>query len=450
MHQLQRRIGVLLSSAVLAALAVPAQASFHLWKINEVYSNADGSVQFVEMVDASSGENFVGGHILHSHNPSNSAVRATFTVPSNLPLGAETAGKSLLFATAGFAAVAGVTPDFTLPDAFMNPLGGSVDWTGVDSFTFGAFSADTSKATQRNGAIATATPKNFAGVVGALSNANPNVALVSSVLPTSRSVSVGTTATAFATIINGGSAAGTGCLLAPVTTLAANFFYQTTDPNTNALVGTQNTPVGIGAGAAQTFVFGFTPTAAFAPVDVQLRYGCGNANDAPVFTGINTLLLSASNTPVPDIVALSATRSKDGIVHIPSTSGTGFFALASVNVGASDTLFVGVDTGGAVLPLTATICETNPATSACTNPTTPTAAPVSVTIAPNATPTFAIFVTGAQDIALDPAGKRVFVRFKDGGDVTRGSTSVAVQTDVTTPSSVPSTPTPPPEYSPPY
>ena len=445
MQQLQRGIGVFLSSVIFAALAVPAQASFHLWKITEVYSNADGSVQFVEMVDASSGENFVGGHVLQSRNPNNSA-RTSFNVPSNLT--GETANKSLLFATAGFAAVAGVTPDFTLPAAFMNTAGGSVDWAGVDSITFGAFPADTSQAIQRNGSIATATPKNFAGSVGALSNANPNVALVSSVLPTSRSVSVGTNATAFATIINSGSAAGTDCLLAPVTSLAATFFYQTTDPNTNGLVGTQNTPVPIAAGAFQTFVFGFTPTAAFAPVDVQLRYGCGNSNDAPKFTGINTLLLSASNTPVPDIVALGATLGNDGIVHLPSTSGTGFFTLASVNVGASDTLFVSVDTGGAVLPLTTAICQTDPATSVCTNPTTPAAAPVSITIAQNATPTFAIFVTGSADITPDPAGKRVFVRFKDGGNVTRGSTSVAVQTDVTTPSSVPSVP--PPEYSPPY
>jgi hypothetical protein len=32
-------------------------------------------------------------------------------------------------------------------------------------------------------------------------------------------------------------------------------------------------------------------------------------------------------------------------------------------------------------------------------------------------------------ITLDPAGKRVFVEFRDAGGVIRGSTSVAVQTD---------------------
>jgi len=34
-----------------------------------------------------------------------------------------------------------------------------------------------------------------------------------------------------------------------------------------------------------------------------------------------------------------------------------------------------------------------------------------------------------ENIAFDPANKRVFVRFRDAGGVTRGLTSVAVQTD---------------------
>ena len=393
MQPYERIFRVWLSGIVLAALALPAHAAFHLWKINEVYSNADGSVQFIEMTDDFTGENFIAGHTLDSRNPGNS-IRATFTFPGNLA--GETAGKSLLIATAGFQALAGVAPDFTLPAGFLNPLGGSLDFTGLDTVTIGPFSTDTSQSTQRNGTFATATPKNFAGVVGALAAANPNVALFSSVLPTSRSVGVGGDATAFATIINTGSAAGSGCLLAPLTSLAATFFYQTTNPSTNAPEGLSNTPVTIGAGSTQTFVFGFTPTAAFAPVEVQLRFGCSNGNNAPVFNGINTLLLSASTTPVPDIVALIATVDNNGIVTIPTTTGTGFFTLASVNVGASDTLFVSVDTGGATLPITTAICETNPATSVCTNPTAPSSAPVQLTIGPNATPTFASSSSRAQ------------------------------------------------------
>ena len=58
--------------------------------------------------------------------------------------------------------------------------------------------------------------------------------LVSALLPTSRSAVVGTTVTAFATVINAGELA-TDCSITPTTPVAADFFYQTTDPATNAL-----------------------------------------------------------------------------------------------------------------------------------------------------------------------------------------------------------------------
>jgi hypothetical protein len=53
---------------------------------------------------------------------------------------------------------------------------------------------------------------------------------------------------------------------------------------------------------------------------------------------------------------------------------------------------------------------------------------VTTTINAGATPTFGIFVQGGGNVAFNPASNRIFVRFKDGGNVTRGSTSVAVRT----------------------
>jgi hypothetical protein len=50
------------------------------------------------------------------------------------------------------------------------------------------------------------------------------------------------------------------------------------------------------------------------------------------------------------------------------------------------------------------------------------------TINANATPTFGIFIQGNGNVTFDPAANRIFVRFKDSGGVTRGSTSVAVRT----------------------
>jgi hypothetical protein len=53
---------------------------------------------------------------------------------------------------------------------------------------------------------------------------------------------------------------------------------------------------------------------------------------------------------------------------------------------------------------------------------------VTTQIKANATSTFGIFVQATGNVPFDPAVNRIFVRFKDGGAVTRGSTSVAVRT----------------------
>ena len=250
--------------------------------------------------------------------------------------------------------------------------------------------------------------------------------LVSAVLPASRSVQLGDAATAFATVINTGSETATGCSIAPLTSVPASFTYQTTDPATNALTGAPNTPVDIATGpnGFQSFILAFTPTQDIAPTDVQLSYDCTNTNPAPVTVGLNTLLLSASTTPVPDIVALAATPTGDGIVNLSGTNGSNAFAVATVNVGSTDTI-----TASAVvkvsLPLFLSICETNPATGACLSGP---ANSVTSSVSAGATPTYSIFVTATGTVPFDPANNRIVVEFKDAGSVVRGSTSVAVRT----------------------
>jgi hypothetical protein len=273
-------------------------------------------------------------------------------------------------------------------------------------------------------------------------------AVVASSLPASRSVQVGTPATAFGTIINTDTTSpATGCGIGLVSGVAADFAYQTTDPVTNALTGTANTPVNIPAGASQSYVFALNPTADIAPTDVELSYDCNNTDPAPVTVGLNTLLFSASSTPVPDIVALAATSSNDGIVSLPDSSGANAFAAATVNVGVLADITATADTGSVNLPLGLTLCETDPGTGGClASP----AASVTKTMDANDTSTFSVFVTGQGSfVSFDPANNRVHVRFRDGGNVTRGSTSVAVQTLGPTPTPTPTvTPTPTPTASP--
>jgi hypothetical protein len=249
--------------------------------------------------------------------------------------------------------------------------------------------------------------------------------LVAAVLPSSRSVQVGNVATAFATIINTDSNPATGCAISPITNIPATFTFQTTNPATNQVTGSPNTPVDMPAGAAQSFVFALTPTAPMAPTDVQLSFDCDNTDPALVIPGLNTLLFSASSTPTPDLMALAATLSGDGIVNIPGPNGTGVFALATVNMGAGDTITVLADTGGAILPVNIFICQTDPQSGACLSPP---ADSVTTMILSNETPTFGVFVVAAGDVAFVPETNRIFVRFTDSSGVTRGLTSVAVRT----------------------
>jgi hypothetical protein len=250
--------------------------------------------------------------------------------------------------------------------------------------------------------------------------------LLAAVLPSSRSVQVGIVATAFATIINRGHSLATACKITPLSGLAANFHYQTTNPNANQITGTADTPIDITSGGFQSFVIAFIPTQAFAPTDLQFSFDCTNTDPAPINVGLNTLLLSASATPVPDIVALAATPTNDGIVNILGATGTGAFAVATVNVGASGSITASAGTGNATLPVNIFLCQTNPATGQCISAI---GSSVTTTINANATPTFGIFMQGSGNVPFDPAANRIFVRFKDGGNVTRGSTSVAVRTE---------------------
>ena len=52
---------------------------------------------------------------------------------------------------------------------------------------------------------------------------------------------------------------------------------------------------------------------------------------------------------------------------------------------------------------------------------------MTTTILSNETPTFGLFVAAAEDVSFVPEINRIFVRFKDNSNVTRGLTSVAVR-----------------------
>jgi DNA-binding beta-propeller fold protein YncE len=247
-----------------------------------------------------------------------------------------------------------------------------------------------------------------------------------SVLPGSRAVQVGTPATIFATMINAGTTALDDCQISlPITAPAGlTLSYQATNA-ANEPVGTPNAPVTIaGNDGIQTFLVSLRGADAFVAPGMPLDFACTGAAPAEVITGVDTVDLVMSSTPIADIVALSAVLTNNGITELP-VGGEGAFAVASVNIGATAPITVSVDTGAATLPISAVICQTNPSNGQCL------AAPagsVSLSFVGGSAPTFSVFLESSGAVPFDPANSRVFVRFEAATGELHGSTSVAIET----------------------
>ncbi len=158
--------------AGLALLALPASATFHTYQVDELYSNADGTVQYVVLHESlgMNGENLLGGHALLS---TGAGGTATYVFPFDLPGGscgyygctaAPTARSRVLIATRGFVSLGITTPDFVIPNGFLSTGGGTLNYAGVDQWTYGALPTDGANALFRDGSVRTNAATNFNGV----------------------------------------------------------------------------------------------------------------------------------------------------------------------------------------------------------------------------------------------------------------------------------------------
>jgi hypothetical protein len=161
----------ILGAGLLALLGGGAQAmaGVHLWRVKELYSNGDGTIQFIELATCcgSTGENFTGGQVVssNSHN---------FTIPGNVS--GSTLNKHILLATSGFAALPGApTPDHIIADSFFSTVGDTISFSVYDTLTFSAGQlpgngADSLNKEPTSGMISTTrnSPTNFAGASGAV------------------------------------------------------------------------------------------------------------------------------------------------------------------------------------------------------------------------------------------------------------------------------------------
>lgn len=156
---------------IVAALAMSgsARASFHLYDIQEVFSNGDGTVQFVELFTTSGSQQFLNGLTLTFQI--NTTIQNSKSL-SQLP--GDSANKAFLVGTANLATLYGVTPDFVIAanffsagaNNFLNFAGGTdrvnlslLPTNGTSSLN-GQINNSVETSTSVN---ALATPTNFAG-----------------------------------------------------------------------------------------------------------------------------------------------------------------------------------------------------------------------------------------------------------------------------------------------
>jgi len=148
--------------------AAPAAAGEHSWEVNELFSNADGTVQFIELWEADGTPNEVNvqGNTISSN--------ANSFVNSVGPLVAPTTNKFFLIATQAFADLPGApAPDVIIPAGsvpFFASTGDTVSYEPWDSLTFVAGELPTDGLTSLNSDLSTGlnSPTNYAGVTGSV------------------------------------------------------------------------------------------------------------------------------------------------------------------------------------------------------------------------------------------------------------------------------------------
>jgi hypothetical protein len=154
-----------------------AHAGHHQWFISEIYSNASGTVQFVELKGTADNEQFMSGITLNTLGTVSSSATLGPTLPSSSTLGAY-----LLVGTAGYATLAAQqgapAPDRVLPDNFLQLDADTVRYSGMAStdrvYTAGQLPSNGIDSLDFEHHSATVnSPQNFAGATGSIDGSAP-------------------------------------------------------------------------------------------------------------------------------------------------------------------------------------------------------------------------------------------------------------------------------------
>lgn len=139
--------------------------AFHLWNIQEVYTNSSGTLQFIELTELSSFQTNTAGQQVHVSNLSGTQTN-TFTLPTNLP--SDSLDHMLLFGTAGLQAAGGPTPDYIIPNGFLFSGGGTLSFFGQNGGPYTALPTDGLLARVWNGGNVSNSETNYSGQTGSV------------------------------------------------------------------------------------------------------------------------------------------------------------------------------------------------------------------------------------------------------------------------------------------
>lgn len=159
---------------VVCVMGTPAVAGSHTWRIAEIFSNADGTIQFIELRECCGNpdERSIGGLQVTSNTN-------MFTFPASIPLSETTSLKTILLATDAFDALPGAPArDHEIPANFFAVNGDTIKYApsaNYDTFVFGSGALPTDGIDSIHVNIPGETfttgansPKNFAGDEGSV------------------------------------------------------------------------------------------------------------------------------------------------------------------------------------------------------------------------------------------------------------------------------------------
>jgi len=177
-HLFSRTLGSKVSLFLCVCIVVilgheEAAAENHKWLISELYTNGDGTIQFVELQDDGDNEGWqLGGTFLQSSTGGNAFL-------TNLPP-VNTTGRRFLVGTVGYAVLAAQqgapAPDMTLPNNFLSTFtNGNVTYSGSpDTVSYAALPTDGVTSWVRGGGNLTNSPRNIFNQTGSITAPPPS------------------------------------------------------------------------------------------------------------------------------------------------------------------------------------------------------------------------------------------------------------------------------------